>query len=91
MAGDHYCCPFELFIKRNGTVGFSGKNKPGPAFSCKRMLTVSTLNSSKVITTFKLLPQLKVPWGFGFIMERIISIDLLMYYNENGLNFMLKV
>ena len=33
VAGDHYCCPFELFIKSNGTVGFSGKNKPGPAFS----------------------------------------------------------
>ena len=31
-----------------------------------------------------------VPWGLGFIMERIISIDLLMYYNEHGLNFMLK-
>ena len=80
MAGDHYCCPFELFIKSNGTVGFSGKNKPGPAFSCKKMLT-----ELKVLfeTEFYHLFYNTVPWGLGFIMERIISIDLLMNYNEH--------
>ena len=84
MAGDHYCCPFELFIKSNGTFGFSGKNKTGLAFSCERMLTGFILTNCSIITTLKLLPRLKVLFETEFYNLFYNTVSWGLVHNEKN-------